>query len=176
LNHYKNLAVCDVKQVREDAIMQYINEFINEIKARNCELLVNYREELIADSFLKDDSRYQELRKRIANIKKQKAILDVQTSSRTSAFIMEQKRDLREKEQKIQQELDKFHDKVNQYDVDQTQMVIQFLQENEVLQEHKVNEFIKKFIRKIYLDDKSIDFKLIGNFMRGYIRYDRHKS
>lgn len=176
LNHYKSLAVCDVKQVREDVIMQYINEFINEIKARNCELLVNYRDELVDDSFLKDDSRYQELKKGIANIKKQKAILDVQTSSRTSAFIMAQKRDLRVKEQKIQQELDKFHNNVNQYDVGQTQMAIQFLQDNEVLQEHKVNEFIKKFIKKIYLDDKSIDFKLIGNFMRGYIRYDRRKS
>lgn len=176
LNHHKSRIICETKQVREDTLIQYITDFINDIKNRDCEILIKYSNELLDDSYLKDDIKYQTLKKGIANIKKQKAILDIQTSSRTSAFIMEQKRDLNEKEQAIQQELDKYDDKVNQYDIGQTQKVIDYLQVNKDLQEYQVNNFIKKYIKKIYIDDEEIEFKLIGNFKKGYERYDRSKG
>ena len=159
---------CSCKLIKENDLYDIIKIMLLEIK-ENDELKF-YIDELIDNSELLQNEEYRKLVDKHIQIKKQKSILELQSSMSTSAFILEKLNTIKNDEEKLLVEMNKYEDSVAQYKSGKSQEIRDYLNYNEIDNVFEIEEFITMFIKKIYVNNEIVEIKLKGEYRKRYLR------
>lgn len=161
LNYEISRSLCNMKRIREDEIVNSINELIVFIGRNDCTILKQYIDSVVESCHAEQSGSIKEMQQKIKELKKQKAYLELQSQGTVSAFLMQKIREVTLNIEEIEQRINESESIINIFEVGKTQLLIDELNNKN---EMTVERFVMDYIKEIVIYENTIRFKIKGEF------------